>query len=328
MQKLKVAIIGCGGAGANHAEGYHRSENIELVGVSDIDFEKAQSLSEKYQTNAFKSYEEMIESQQPDVVSVCTREYDHTEPTLFALQNDCHVFCEKIMAADLEDAEQMVKMAEKHERILGVNYNYRYIDSIQTLKSKIDSGKLGEIRHLTFHVHAYCHHHSLDLILYLTGYPDEVISVLIEDDNERNYAWYDADKLLYIPSVGESTTFKTNNTLITLHASHHSFNYPLMEIDCIGTKGRLHLSNMTIDNMNGEALIQHEENKSEIPNEKPISLDGIFYRSVAGFIDSIRGQSSFLATGFDGLKVMKMESAISRSHQDQTHIKLERNNNK
>ena len=73
MGKLKAAVIGCGGAGANHAAGYAMHSDVMFVGAADLDASRAQALAAKYGGKAYGSYEELILAEQPDVVSVCTR---------------------------------------------------------------------------------------------------------------------------------------------------------------------------------------------------------------------------------------------------------------
>ncbi len=319
MNMRKAVVIGCGGAGTNHAVGYSKLPGVQLVGAADIDLSKAQALTAKVGGKAYASFEELILTERPDLVSVCTREYDHDRPAIFALEHGCHVLSEKIMAHSLQAGTDMVESAKRSGKRLGVDYNYRFIDSIQILKQQLDSGAIGEVKTASFQVHAYCHHHALDLIRYLFGDPDELISTLTEADAERNYPWDLAHEMLYIPSYNETTVMRFGMMLLTLTACHRSFQYPLMEIEMTGTNGALQLRRMQADSVNGEVTIQREKRIDRIV-PGPLTLDDTFYRSVAGWVDSLLGRQTASATGEDGLQAMLLEQAISRSHREKRYV--------
>ena len=319
MSNLKIAVIGCGGAGNNHASGYTKIEGIEFVGAADIDLSRAHQLVSSFGGKAYSSYQSMIEAVKPDIVSVCTREYDHAEPVIFALNHGCHVLCEKIMAHSYEAGQQMVNAARENGKMLGVNYNYRFIDSIQLLKQKLKRGSLGDLKTVSFNVHAFCHHHTLDLIRFLFGEPDEISANLTEIEEERNYPWHHAEEMLYIPSWNESTVMRFGKMLLTLHACHRSFNYPLLEIELIGTKGRIKLSEMGHNSINGHILIQHEDIVEQITGE-PLSLDETFHRSVASWVEMIHGKQGDSALGEDGLQAMLLENSISKSNKEKRMV--------
>ncbi|MFC4596803.1 Gfo/Idh/MocA family protein [Cohnella hongkongensis] len=319
MSAFKAVVIGCGGAGTNHAVGYSKLPDVQFVGAADIDLSKAQALTAKVGGVAYASFEELILTEKPDLVSVCTREYDHDLPAIFALENGCHVLSEKIMAHSLQAGTRMAEAAMRSGKQLGVDYNYRFIDSIQILKQQLDAGAIGDVKTASFQVHAYCHHHALDLIRFLFGDPDELISTLTEIDAERNYPWDRAHELLYIPSYNETTVIRFGRMLLTLTACHRSFRYPLMEIDIVGTHGILQVCRMNIASVNGEVTIQHEERIDRIVPE-PLTLDDTFYRSVASWVDTLKGNPTVSATGEDGLQTMMLEQAISRSHREKRYI--------
>lgn len=324
MSKLKVAIIGCGGAGKNHAVGYSRLEHVEIVAAADIYEEKAAALTEQFGGTAYSSYETMIECEKPDIVSICTREYSHDQPALYALSHGCQVFCEKIMAHELQLGEEMVKTAEKHNQLLGVNYNYRFIDSVNTLKEIIASGELGELRSAVFHTHVFCHHHTLDMLRYLFGEPEAVTATFTEDLVVRNpNLWNNPETMLYVPDLNACTILRFGRLLVTIMASHRPLEeFPLIDIQLYGSKGSAIVSNMMINQINGTMKIQADGNSREIIGV-PLSLNDIFYRSVEAFVDAVRGNREISSTGQDGLKMMQLEHAISRSHYEKKSISLD-----
>ncbi|WP_101295862.1 Gfo/Idh/MocA family protein [Halegenticoccus soli] len=70
----------------------------------------------------------------------------HVEPTVTALENDVHVFCEKPLAPTLEEARRMDSAARRSDALAGVAFNYRYVPAIQLAKRMTDAGDFGDIR--------------------------------------------------------------------------------------------------------------------------------------------------------------------------------------
>ena len=116
MQPTQVAVIGCGRiANAGHLPAYRTAAEAglcTLVGVCDVIPERARQTARQYDAKAFESAEDMIAETQPEVVSITTMPSSHHHLTLHALNAGCHVLCEKPVAMDLSEAEEMVQAAE------------------------------------------------------------------------------------------------------------------------------------------------------------------------------------------------------------------------
>ena len=80
-----------------------------------------------------------------DTVSVCTYNQAHKDPTVTALQAGKHVFCEKPMAATLEDATEMVRVARSSGRILQIGIHSTFGSDTQFARQLVDHGVLGDI---------------------------------------------------------------------------------------------------------------------------------------------------------------------------------------
>ncbi|MFB6095121.1 MAG: Gfo/Idh/MocA family protein [Halodesulfurarchaeum sp.] len=73
----------------------------------------------------------------------------HAEPSIYALENDTHVLCEKPLARNRGESARMVEAARDHpELVTGTAFNYRFVPAIQYAKRLIERGDLGEIRHV------------------------------------------------------------------------------------------------------------------------------------------------------------------------------------
>ncbi|MVP00204.1 Gfo/Idh/MocA family protein [Paenibacillus lutrae] len=141
---MKVAVIGCGTMGTVHARDLYKLPGIELTGVCDLDLKTAQSLAEGTAAQAFASFEEMMAEVEADVIHVCLPTYLHKEYVLKAADLGKHVICEKPIALNLADAEEMIAHCESRGVRLFVGHVVRFFPEYADLHTKIEAGVIGE----------------------------------------------------------------------------------------------------------------------------------------------------------------------------------------
>ena len=119
MSKLKAAIIGTGGISHAHMEGYKDLTDIlDVVAVCDIDEEKAKNYAIQYNVpRVYTDYNEMMAKEELDCVSVCTWNSAHKGATIAALRGGANVICEKPMAMNAEEAEEMRAVAKETGKV-------------------------------------------------------------------------------------------------------------------------------------------------------------------------------------------------------------------
>jgi len=196
---LKVGIIGAGGiARYAHLPGWKRlSGEVELVAICDIIPERAERAAQEYDIPyAYASAEEMLAHHRLDIVSVCVPNCAHRECTIMALEAGANVLCEKPIAMNSAEAEEMIATAERTGKVLMVGQNQRFSAEAQTAKRFIEDGLLGEMYYGeatnmrrrgipgwgVFHIKKYSGGgplidigvHALDLVLWLMGNPDPI----------------------------------------------------------------------------------------------------------------------------------------------------------
>ncbi|MDQ1147602.1 UDP-N-acetylglucosamine 3-dehydrogenase [Bacillus sp. SORGH_AS 510] len=146
MEKLRVAVIGCGSiAQYRHLPEYKANKNVELVAVCDINEERAIEVAEKFGAKAYTSYEELLDAGGVDAVSVCTPNYLHAPISIAALHAGFHVLCEKPMATSKQEAEAMIEAAKESGKKLMIAHNQRFVPSHQRARKLIESGEIGKI---------------------------------------------------------------------------------------------------------------------------------------------------------------------------------------
>lgn len=147
--KLRVAIIGCGGiANGKHMPSLAKVEQAEMVAFCDIIVERAEQAAEKFGVEGAKvyaDYTELLKDESIDVVHVCTPNSSHAEISIAAMESDKHVMCEKPMAKTSEEARQMLDAAERTGKKLTIGYNNRFRPDSLHLHNVADRGDLGEV---------------------------------------------------------------------------------------------------------------------------------------------------------------------------------------
>ncbi|WP_261133933.1 Gfo/Idh/MocA family protein [Bacillus sp. Marseille-Q3570] len=146
MSKLKIAVIGCGGiAKHRHLPEYHANNEVEIVAVVDIVADRAEEAAERYGAKAFTDYQQALDLDEVDAISVCLPNYLHAPVTIEALNKGKQVLCEKPMATSEKEATEMIEAAKANDKKLMIAHNQRFVASHQKAKEIIDSGKLGRI---------------------------------------------------------------------------------------------------------------------------------------------------------------------------------------
>ncbi|MDA3883540.1 MAG: Gfo/Idh/MocA family oxidoreductase [Bacteroidales bacterium] len=144
-KKINFAVVGLGHIGKRHAAMITENPNAELVAYCDIKPQKELNVAES-DVPFFSSIEEMLTSKiEIDVVNICTPNGLHAEQSIYVLEHNCHVVCEKPMALSKADAEKMIyKSLEKSRHIFGVMQN-RYSPPSVWLKEVITQNILGNV---------------------------------------------------------------------------------------------------------------------------------------------------------------------------------------
>ena len=147
-RRYKVAVIGTGMiATAGHIPAWKNlGDEVELVAVADLHQDRAELVARTEGIpRAFGDWRRMLAESRPDIVSVCTPNALHRDPTIAALESGAHVLCEKPIATSLADAQAMFAAAEKAGRTLFVGQSSRFFEKSRAAHEIAASGRLGSI---------------------------------------------------------------------------------------------------------------------------------------------------------------------------------------
>jgi len=139
--KLKIAICGLGHATRDiHIPAYQKLADVEVVGGFDPHVK-----SGNYSFPLFNSVEEMIETTKPDMIAIVTPTNTHFELAKIGLESGCHVFVEKPFMSDLKEAQEIIDLAEKVDKQVIVNNQYRFMNIHEAAKEQIGVSGFGDL---------------------------------------------------------------------------------------------------------------------------------------------------------------------------------------
>jgi len=146
MAKLvRVGIIGTGGIAMRQARRLAQLEDVEIVAGCDVNEQNLNKFAETYGAeHLFKDYNEMVQMEELDAVSVCTPNFMHKDPTIAALKAGKHVMVEKPMAMNAREAQEMVDAEKESSVTLTMGFQFRLGPAAQAIKRFADEGRLGK----------------------------------------------------------------------------------------------------------------------------------------------------------------------------------------
>ncbi|MGA9507029.1 MAG: Gfo/Idh/MocA family oxidoreductase [Candidatus Sulfotelmatobacter sp.] len=146
MKTIRTAIIGTGFMGRVHLEAVRRLEFAEAAAIAGRNAEAAQRLGEGFSIPAITSnYHDVLRNPAIDTVHICTPNAQHFPMAKEALQAGKHVICEKPLATNVKEGEELAALAERQGLQNCVCHNLRYYPMVQQMRRMREDGDLGEI---------------------------------------------------------------------------------------------------------------------------------------------------------------------------------------
>jgi predicted dehydrogenase len=144
-KRVKVALVGAGGWGYQHARVFAAREDVELCAVAGRTEQRTKTRAEQFGLRCYLDIAEMLDAEKPDLVSISLPNMGHFEPTLQVIQAGYPLLVEKPLVFDLQEAETLLHEAEARDLFFAINFNHRYAKPVQMAKAAIDEGRLGPI---------------------------------------------------------------------------------------------------------------------------------------------------------------------------------------
>jgi predicted dehydrogenase len=193
MAKHRIAVIGCGSIGRAHAYGWTNCERTELVALADITASARDEFGEEFgveESQRYADFREMMEKEQPDVVSVCLWHGQHASTVIAAANfKPKLILCEKPMATSLGEAEQMVVAANRNKVRLAIGHQRRFLPGWNIARDLVAEGAIGKVTHLWSNVADGLLNwgtHTIDMMRFIMGDPAATAVVgAVQRDSDR-----------------------------------------------------------------------------------------------------------------------------------------------
>lgn len=152
---LNIGMIGYGFMGRTHSNAYAKVNHFfdleyqpVLKAICARNGERAQAFADQWGYESVETdWRKLIERDDIDAVDICTPNNLHHEIAIAAAKAGKMILCEKPLAMDTEQGEEMCKAVEEAGVANTVWYNYRRVPAVTLAKQLIDEGKLGKIFH-------------------------------------------------------------------------------------------------------------------------------------------------------------------------------------
>ncbi len=155
LKKLRVGVMGMGFMGGTHTAAWMRGKSafnwpidVELAALFDMSQDSCALNGPRFGfERTTQNWEEVCGADDIDVVSICTPNFAHKDMALMAAQTDKHIWCEKPMATNLEDARAMADAARAAGVKTMLGYNYMKSPALLAIKQAIEDGVIGDLVH-------------------------------------------------------------------------------------------------------------------------------------------------------------------------------------
>ena len=334
-QRLRTAILGCGGFAHRHARTLELLANdFEMVAFCNRSIEKAAAFSEKYtngQAPVFADHYQMFEQVPFHVLIICLPPDAHSDEVQIAANLGIHVFIEKPIALTSEQGWGMVKAAEDARIVTQVGFMFRFGEAIEHLKGMINSGEAGppglmSARYFCNSLHTPWWRqrdrsggqlveqviHMVDLMRYLMG---EATTVYSRQENifhrdVEDYSVEDVSATVFgFPKGGVGVIYATNGAIPNRWINDY----------------RVVTRNVTAEFTDANHATFHHTADPDRPPELVASDRDIYLAEMQDFLTAIRMGHSTRTSLREGAKSLDLALAATRSAQTGSEVRIPEN---
>jgi len=306
FDKLRVGVIGVGHMGEYHVQKYTSLSDVDLVGVADINPDRANEVGARYGTEVFENHHEILK--RVDAVSLAVHTTAHFEVAKDVLSKGIHLLIEKPITYKLEPANTLLDMAEEKELVLQVGLVERFNPAVVKMKSLLKEPVFIEAHRMNVFTPRGTDAdvvfdlmiHDLDIILHMVPFKVKelhavgmsVVTGMTDIANVRIIFENGVTANLSVSRVSHKTIRKIRVYQPGLY----------MEADC--SKRSINITRL--DNGNGELadLRQLKPETLDFPDSDPLA------DQIASFVNAVTNGSEPVVSGNDGRKVLKISLDI------------------
>jgi predicted dehydrogenase len=298
MDKLKVAVIGVGHLGSIHAKIYKDIPNCSLVAVCDTDKERLDSVTQSLNIKGFQDYRELFGK--VDAVSVAAPTKLHYKIASDFLKHNIHALVEKPFTPTLEEADELIKIAQDNDLTLQVGHIERFNSAFSATQKIIKDPKFIECHRLSPFPNR-----SLDVgaVLDIMIHDIDIILGLVSSPVERIDS-VGINVLTHFEDIANARITFKNGCVANLTASRIS--------DETMRKIRIFQENtyISLDYKNAEAWV-YRKGILKISKEKlPIEKEQPLQKELQAFVDCVINHREPLVSGTVARSALKVALEI------------------
>jgi len=311
--------------------GINSFEGNTLVGVVSRTQARADDFAGRFGArHAYTNYDELLRNPDVTVVAIHTPNAQHVAQAVAAARAGKHVFCDKPMATNADDAERIVRECEKAGVRLGMNFHNRFMPCFIETKRIIDSGEIGtpllvELeaspgarpggRQSSWRVDPALAGlgttnsigvHVYDILRYLLSSEIRMVSTFF--DTPRN-----------VMEEVSMSTFRFANGVIAHVSVHEKAPHPYNNYVIHGSKGRITGKGLTRSRAPGELNVLTGDGKSRTTEFPAVNAHAA---CIVAFSKTLLEGRGPCPSGYDGLQSVRLTDAMARSAWDGVHVTL------
>jgi predicted dehydrogenase len=144
---VNVAVVGLGYWGPNLVRNLVSLIDVNVPVLCDLDMKGAEAIRQRFcpEARVIDNYRDLADDPQIAAVVIATPIRTHFEIGSFLLASGKHVLIEKPLAHTVEEGRSLIKLAERHQRVLMVGHVFEYNMAVQQIKQYLDQGELGKL---------------------------------------------------------------------------------------------------------------------------------------------------------------------------------------
>lgn len=344
MSKLRIGVLGAGGIATDrHIPAFKHVKEVELTAVSDVNIDRAKEVAEKFSIpHVCEDLDEMLGK--IDALLICTPNKFHAPAAIQALNAGIHVLCEKPMALNTKECEDMVAAAEQSGKVLLIAYHWRFLKESRAAKRLIDSGEIGKplvIRIKSMRrrkvpgwgvftnrdlqgggalIDYGCH--LLDLAMWLTGSPKpyEVTGTTFNDlsmQKDMVNEWGTINPATFEVEDHATAFIRLENGAVVMLETSWAANIPEDEetISISGTKGGIDVFPLRLNKAEHGVLMNSDV--TWIPEEKPFAI-----LQAEHFVSCCFGESTPLSSPKESMYVSNIIESVYESAKIGNSVKI------
>ena len=295
---VKVAVIGVGGWGKNHARVL--GELGALAAVCDADLARAKDIAVKNKARPYSSLDDMLASEQLDGCLVCTPTKTHAVVAKKVMERGVNAFVEKPLAFSSQECEEMMQVAKKKNVILTAGYIERFNPAVSEAKKLIAEKKYGDPIMMEFHRENRMPLNIKDVGIIFDTSVHDIDTAMFLFDARPNVVFARAGKRLHEHEDFATIMLGFGDQRVAVIASNWLTPKKVRTFSAVCTDGIItgdFLTQETRIDSAGEAVVPRR------PFQEPLTLE------LKNFVESIEGKATPVVGASDATNVTRVAEA-------------------